>query len=146
MPNASASAPSLGPAASLLISRKKYWCGPRGRCATTIRAGHGSRARLNSRLPAPLPMACVIPGMGAMPPDGPVWGADPEVAKEVQQLRRLNTDAEFSEDGLALEFSARHADTLRYVSMWGSWYWNGQQWQRERTLKVYDEARIVCRE
>jgi putative DNA primase/helicase len=31
--------------------------------------------------------------------------------------------------------------------MWGSWlHWNGQQWQRERTLKVYDEARIVCRE
>jgi putative DNA primase/helicase len=92
-------------------------------------------------------MACVILGMGAMPPDGPVWGADPEVAKEVQQLRRLNTDAEFSEDGLALEFSARHADTLRYVAMWGSWlHWNCQQWQRERTLKVYDEARTVCRE
>src|SRR5215472_6403588 len=92
-------------------------------------------------------MVCGTRGMADMPPDGPVWGAEPEISKEAAQLHRLNTDVQFSEDGLALKFSARHADTLRYVAMWGSWlHWNGQQWQRERTLKVYDEARTVCRE
>jgi putative DNA primase/helicase len=79
--------------------------------------------------------------------DGPIWGAVPEIAKEAKQLHRLNADVAFSEDGLALEFSARHAGALRYVAMWGSWlHWSGQQWQRERTLKVYDEARNVCRD
>src|SRR5439155_25535695 len=147
MPSASASVRSPVPVASLPISRKRYSSGQHARCATTTRSGRGGRARLNSRLPAPLPMACVIPGMGAMPPDGPVWGADPEVAKEVQQLRRLNTDAEFSEDGLALEFAARHEAELRYVAAWGHWLqWNGKHWSRERTHKVYDMARNVCRD
>jgi len=83
-----------------------------------------------------------------MPHDGaPIWGADPEIAKEAAQLHRLNVDVQFSEDGLALEFSARHADSLRYVAMWGSWLqWDGQRWQRERTLRIFDLVRGVCRD
>ena len=82
-----------------------------------------------------------------MPHDGaPIWGADPEFAKEGERLQKLNKDVTFSEDGLALEFSTRHAETLRYVAMWGSWLeWDGRRWARERTLKVFDEARLICR-
>jgi len=82
-----------------------------------------------------------------MPPDGPIWGAETEIAKEAEQLQKLNNDVSFTEDGLALEFSARHASVLRYVAIWGSWLqWDGCRWQRERTLKVFDAARLVCRD
>src|SRR5438045_600946 len=85
--------------------------------------------------------------MDVMPPEGPVWGADPEIAKEAKQLHKLNADVAFSEDGLALEFAARHEAELRYVAAWGHWLqWNGKHWSRERTHKVYDMARNVCRD
>lgn len=55
--------------------------------------------------------------------------------------------SEFTEDALALQFTQRHGEDWRYVAAWGQWLlWTGTQWQRENTLKVYDLARIVCRE
>jgi hypothetical protein len=43
---------------------------------------------------------------------------------------------EFSDDALALEFAARHADRYRYVPKWGRWlYWDGTRWKFEDTLK-----------
>ena len=75
-------------------------------------------------------------GMGAMPPDGPIWGADPEVTKEAAKLHRLNTDVQFSESRLSREFAERHERELKYVAAWGWWLsWDGRRWQRERTLR-----------
>lgn len=55
--------------------------------------------------------------------------------------------AEFTEDALALQFTQRHGKDWRYVAVWGQWFvWTGTHWQRENTLKVYDLARIVCRD
>jgi putative DNA primase/helicase len=52
-----------------------------------------------------------------------------------------------SEDEFANEFSARHADTLRYVALWGRWLqWDGARWKFEDTLAAYDLARRVARE
>lgn len=52
-----------------------------------------------------------------------------------------------TEDSLALQFTARHADDWRHVSAWGSWMvWTGAQWQREKTLKAFDLARQICRD
>jgi putative DNA primase/helicase len=53
---------------------------------------------------------------------------------------------EFSDDALALEFTARHARELRYVAKWGTWlHWEGTRWKFEDTLKAFDLARAVAR-
>ena len=54
---------------------------------------------------------------------------------------------EFSEDALALEFSARHKHELRYVAKWGTWLlWDGARWRHEDTHRAYDLARSVARD
>ena len=54
---------------------------------------------------------------------------------------------EFTDDALALEFTERHRDQLRFVAGWGKWLlWDGTRWDVEETLRVFDMARAVCRE
>jgi putative DNA primase/helicase len=54
---------------------------------------------------------------------------------------------EFSEDALALEFSARHGHELRYVAKWGSWLlWGGARWRFEDTYRAFDLARAIARD
>jgi putative DNA primase/helicase len=51
----------------------------------------------------------------------------------------------FSEEALALRFSRRHAEDLRYVSRWGHWMrWDGIRWVDDDTLHVFDLARGIC--
>lgn len=53
----------------------------------------------------------------------------------------------FSDDALALRFSERHGETLRYVAAWGRWLqWSGAHWATDETINVFDLARAVCRE
>lgn len=55
--------------------------------------------------------------------------------------------AEFSEEALALRFTALHGDTLRYVAGWGRWYeWTGTVWRQDGTLRVFDLCRLLCRQ
>lgn len=52
----------------------------------------------------------------------------------------------FSEESLALRFSRKYADELRYVSRWGHWMrWDGTRWVQDDTLHVFDLARGICR-
>jgi putative DNA primase/helicase len=52
----------------------------------------------------------------------------------------------YSEDELAMRFSSRYADSLRYVALFGKWYrWKSPVWREDTTLQVYDLARAVCR-
>jgi putative DNA primase/helicase len=54
---------------------------------------------------------------------------------------------DYTEDGLALLFAARHARDLRYVAVWGKWLqWDVTRWRIERTYRVFDMIRRVCRE
>ena len=54
---------------------------------------------------------------------------------------------EFSEDALALEFSARHKHELRYVQKWGSWLHVGRHPLAFRKhYRAFDLARAVARE
>jgi putative DNA primase/helicase len=54
---------------------------------------------------------------------------------------------EFSDEALALDFSARYARELRYVAAWSRWLaWTGTKWRVDDTLSVFDRARTVCRE
>jgi putative DNA primase/helicase len=53
----------------------------------------------------------------------------------------------YSEDRLALTFAEKHQEHLRYVDAWGHWLrWNGAAWSKDSTLKVWDNARAICRE
>jgi hypothetical protein len=52
----------------------------------------------------------------------------------------------YSEDALALRFTARHGDNFRYVADWGRWYcWDGHLWRADAKLTVFDAARVICR-
>ncbi len=52
----------------------------------------------------------------------------------------------FSDDALALQFTDKHGDDLRYVAAWGRWLrWTGQCWRQDETVEVFDLARAVCR-
>ena len=52
----------------------------------------------------------------------------------------------FSEEALALRFSRRYAEELRYVSRWGHWMrWDVMRWIEDDTLHVFDLARGICR-
>lgn len=54
---------------------------------------------------------------------------------------------EFSDETLALRFTERHADDLRFVAAWGRWLaWEGKVWRFDDTLNAYDLSRAVCRE
>jgi putative DNA primase/helicase len=54
---------------------------------------------------------------------------------------------EFSDDALALRFSERHGETMRYVAKWARWLqWRGNHWEFDDTVAVFDMARAICRE
>jgi len=53
----------------------------------------------------------------------------------------------FTEDALALRFSQKHKDDLRYIALKGQWLkWDGDRWLPEATLLAFDLARDSCRE
>jgi putative DNA primase/helicase len=59
----------------------------------------------------------------------------------------VEVPAEFSDDTLALRFTAEHGNNLRYTSAWGRWNrWDGHRWTEDDTLSVYDLARGTCRD
>jgi P4 family phage/plasmid primase-like protien len=83
----------------------------------------------------------------------PPWPVD-RLRQETERLWRRDREQSpqhqgtvFSEDAVALQFTQRHGADWRFVAAWGQWFvWTGTHWQREETLKVYDLARIVCRD
>lgn len=53
----------------------------------------------------------------------------------------------YTEDALALDFTAQHAVNWKFVAAWGHWLcWDGVRWAKEITLRAFDQARLVCRE
>jgi|SRR2546430_15728223 putative DNA primase/helicase len=62
-------------------------------------------------------------------------------------LRIQLTGDPFTEDALALRFSERHANDLRYLAAKGVWLkWDGGRWYEEATHLAFDLARQSCRE
>lgn len=54
---------------------------------------------------------------------------------------------EFTDEALALRFTARHANELRYVAAWGRWLiWDGQVWRFDETMLAFSLSRAICRE
>jgi hypothetical protein len=96
-----------------------------------------------------------------MPPlsdEPPAFSADPIV--RIEQVRKPkkaqpkredndNPDAALSgtEDEVALEFSRRHAEELRYVNPWHRWLrWSGASWKTVDDLSIFHKVRLVARE
>ncbi len=53
---------------------------------------------------------------------------------------------EFTDEALALRFTAAHENRLRYVAAWGRWMiWDGAAWRTDETMQAFDFARAVCR-
>lgn len=73
------------------------------------------------------------------------------------EIRRLVAEAEdlqvadapppkYSDEALALRYSAKHADDARYIADWGKWLlWSGTHWQIDNSMKAFDLARQICR-
>lgn len=54
---------------------------------------------------------------------------------------------EFTEDAIALKFSTKYAEQLRYVAEHGSWYlYDGRVWKSDKTYFSYDRIRRIARE
>jgi putative DNA primase/helicase len=54
--------------------------------------------------------------------------------------------AEYADDALALKFTDRYADDLRFTAAWGHWsIFNGCVWRRDENLQTFDLVRKVCR-
>jgi putative DNA primase/helicase len=52
-----------------------------------------------------------------------------------------------TEDAVALEFSTRHAENLRWVNLWRKWLrWEGDRWRLIETLWVFHQVRLIARE
>jgi putative DNA primase/helicase len=72
-------------------------------------------------------------------------GADTNVAS-VRSDDNL-TPPKFADEGLALQFTGRHKDQLRYVAAWGRWLIrDAAVWRFDETLYAFDLARAICRE
>jgi hypothetical protein len=60
-----------------------------------------------------------------------------------ERIERASTPR-FSDDDLALRFTVRYADELRYTEHWHRWHrWKGAYWREDDTLAVPDLARDV---
>jgi putative DNA primase/helicase len=74
-----------------------------------------------------------------------------QIAKALAKARATATAAAKGDGGLkdtiALAFSEKHADALRYVSEWNRWFqWDGVRWVHEKTLYAFHLARDLCRD
>ena len=53
---------------------------------------------------------------------------------------------EYSDEALALRFADKHAQSARFVGVWGKWLlWTGTHWKFDSTMRTFDFARIICR-
>ena len=54
---------------------------------------------------------------------------------------------DITEDGLAIEYTQRHADSLRFCGTLGGWQvYDGTRWQRDETRWPYSHARALVRD
>jgi putative DNA primase/helicase len=69
------------------------------------------------------------------------------VAARVVDDADVDRPPEFTDEALALRFTALHKDRLRYVVTWGRWLiWDGAVWRFDDTMRAFDLARAICRQ
>ena len=71
---------------------------------------------------------------------------EPAQRKRLRREGQPEQASELTEDALALRFSERHANDLRYIATKGTWLkWDGLRWYAEATCLAFDLARQSCR-
>lgn len=66
--------------------------------------------------------------------------------KKVVRFPKHHDGDPLTEDALALRFSERHENDLRYIAAKGQWFkWDGMRWCPEPTHLAFDLARESCR-
>ncbi len=67
--------------------------------------------------------------------------------KAAQRAARPPVESpEFSDDDLALRFTANFKHSLRFTAAWGRWHeWTGQYWREDKTLHAYTLVRSTVR-
>jgi hypothetical protein len=74
------------------------------------------------------------------------YGWDARQNKNGSGKEKRPEDGALTEDALALRFSERHANDLRYLAAKGEWFrWDGTRWYSETTFLAFDLARQSCR-
>jgi putative DNA primase/helicase len=62
-------------------------------------------------------------------------------------LHDIPRPSDYTDEALALRFTDRHKDDLRFINTWGRWMvWNGERWQTDETLKIVDLTRKLARD
>ena len=70
-------------------------------------------------------------------------GPEPQPDEETDVVDR---PPGFSDEDLALKFTRKHRNLLRYVAKWGQWFiWNSSLWIEDETLQAFDLSRAICR-
>ena len=114
---------------SRLSERIRYWtCGPLAKdpCELRARDLDAFRATIERLLEQAKPAA--------------------DAEQPVEPLETV-LPAGVSDDALALRFTERHAQQLRYVPAWDRWLmWDGQRWAHDERRRTWDLARALCRE
>ena len=91
----------------------------------------------------------------AADPDLAEWASDArQVERAWAKAPTIDVDAllgggafDLTEDGVALAFTDRFRDELRFCHDSGRWYqWRGSHWARETTALAFDWVRATCRE
>jgi putative DNA primase/helicase len=55
--------------------------------------------------------------------------------------------SEFTDEALALRFTERHKDDLRFIDTWSHWMrWDGQRWRQDTTQEVVSLSRDLVRD
>jgi putative DNA primase/helicase len=72
---------------------------------------------------------------------------DMEVNATRKMLSQDDDFPSFSDDELALRFSDKHADFLRFTAKFGKWHeWRGSHWKLDEKMNVFSLCRKVCRD
>ena len=66
--------------------------------------------------------------------------------QKIIRFPKVHDGDPLTEDALALRFSERHENDLRYVAAKGQWFkWDGMRWRPESTGLAFDLVRDSCR-
>ena len=82
-----------------------------------------------------------------MSDDAAFWDGTPEAGQESASPPKEIRPPEFSDDALALRFTAEHEGRLLHVAASNKWFfWTGAAWRVDETLEVFDRVRVICRQ
>jgi P4 family phage/plasmid primase-like protien len=79
--------------------------------------------------------------------EGAHASTSPAMARDDDTTDDVVTPLRFTEDALALRFTQRHVEDIRFVAKWGRWrHYDGTCWREDSVLSTFHKCRVICRE